>query len=191
MEWNRSETLGLSSSNCSRCEGTGLVEVDGKADACNCVLRAIFRACYSRFVECAATSTEGSRCSLENAAYQELPGVFSRKNEEFVADFLLIARRTLNTEEYKLFRYRYILGADWRLCARKLELGKGQFHHILYRVQQKLGRVFRELQPYALFPLDDYFSPGMRTRRAGSVVALHPVPRPAGKLANLPLGRAA
>jgi hypothetical protein len=27
----------------------------------------------------------------------------------------------------------------------------------VYRLQQKLGRVFRELEPYGLFPVDDYF----------------------------------
>jgi hypothetical protein len=27
----------------------------------------------------------------------------------------------------------------------------------VYRIEQKLGRVFRELEPYSLFPLDEYF----------------------------------
>lgn len=191
MEWNRSETLGLSTSACARCEGTGLIVVDGRSDACKCVLRAIFRACYNRFVECAAMSSEGSRCSLENSAAEELPGMYSRKNEEYAADFLLIARRTLSEDDFRLFRYRYLLGADWRLCARKLNMDRGHFHHTLYQIQQKLGRVFRELQPYSLFPLDNYFSPGMRSRPAGSVVALRPASRRPGRTDSLPLGRAA
>jgi len=50
-----------------------------------------------------------------------------------------------------------LLGADWKLCCRRLKMDRGNFFHTLYRIQQKLGRVFRELEPYALFPLDEYF----------------------------------
>jgi hypothetical protein len=32
----------------------------------------------------------------------------------------------------------------------------------VYRIQQKLGKVFRELQPYALYPLDEYFGGTIR-----------------------------
>jgi len=34
---------------------------------------------------------------------------------------------------------------------------RGNFFHEFYRIQQKLGRIFRELAPYSLFPLDEYF----------------------------------
>ncbi len=192
MEWNRSETLGLATSDCKHCKGRGLVKTEsGRTEPCKCVLRAIFRLCYARFVECTVTGLEGARCSLENAASRELPGAWSRKNEEYVADFLLIAKRTLSPEENRIFRYRYVLGADWRLCCRKLELDKGKFHHTLYRIQHKLGRVFRELKPYGLFPLDQYFSPGMRTRPAGTVQAIRPASVPNGVVRPIPLGRAA
>jgi hypothetical protein len=43
------------------------------------------------------------------------------------------------------------------LCARKLGIDRGSFFHAVYRIEQKLGRVFRELEPYPLFPLDEYF----------------------------------
>jgi hypothetical protein len=39
-----------------------------------------------------------------------------------------------------------------------LGMNRGNFFHAVYRIEQKLGRVFRELQPYPLFPLDDYFN---------------------------------
>jgi len=32
----------------------------------------------------------------------------------------------------------------------------------VYRVQQKLGPVFRELEPYSLYPLDEYFGGTLR-----------------------------
>jgi hypothetical protein len=28
---------------------------------------------------------------------------------------------------------------------------------MVYRIEAKLGKVFRELQPYSLYPLDEYF----------------------------------
>ena len=63
----------------------------------------------------------------------------------------------LAESEHRLFRYHFLLGADWTLCTRKLGMSRGNFFHAVYRIEQKLGRVFRELQPYPLFPLDDYF----------------------------------
>lgn len=74
-----------------------------------------------------------------------------------MADFTLVSRRTLNEYEYRVFKYHFLLGADWKLCCRKLGLDRGEFFHEIYRIQQKLGRTFRELEPYALFPLDEYF----------------------------------
>jgi hypothetical protein len=50
-----------------------------------------------------------------------------------------------------------VLGADWKLCTRKLGIDRGNFFHAVYRIEQKLGRVFRELEPYCLYPLDEYF----------------------------------
>jgi hypothetical protein len=82
---------------------------------------------------------------------------WGRKDEEFIADFCLVSRRTLTPREYKLFRYHFLLGADGNLCSRKLGLEKGQFFHVVYRIEEKLGRAFREVAPYPLFPLDDYF----------------------------------
>jgi hypothetical protein len=37
-------------------------------------------------------------------------------------------------------------------------MDRGTFFHEIYRIQQKLGKVFRELEPHALFPLDEYFN---------------------------------
>lgn len=36
-------------------------------------------------------------------------------------------------------------------------MDRGNFFHEVYRIQQKLGRIYRELEPYSLFPLDEYF----------------------------------
>jgi hypothetical protein len=83
---------------------------------------------------------------------------WSRKDEEYIADFTLISRRILDEEEYRLFKFHFLYGADWKLCCRQFSLNRGNFFHATYRIQQKLGRVFYELEPYGLFPLDEYFN---------------------------------
>src|SRR5262249_31545906 len=98
-----------------------------------------------------------SRVSLEAHRGRSRPSTWGRKEEEYIADFCLVSLRTLTDFEHSLFRYHFLLGADWKLCARRLGIDRGNFFHAVYRIEQKLGRVFRELQPYPLFPLDEYF----------------------------------
>jgi len=81
---------------------------------------------------------------------------FSRKREEFVADFCLIAERELNPEDYRIFRYFFLLRADWKLCSRFTGLDRGNCFHAIYRVEEKLGRCFAEMKPYPLYPTDEY-----------------------------------
>jgi hypothetical protein len=120
--------------------------------------------------------------------------VWGLKNEEFIADFCLVSRRTLSEREYKLFKYHFLLGADWKLCCRKLQIDRGTFFHEVYRIQEKLGKTFRELEPHALFPVDEYFSSTGRNK----VVPITPFkvetdaePGTAKRLLKFPLKRAA
>lgn len=158
MEWTRSETLALALNHCAYCNGSGLrMARKGTLAPCNCVLRSIFRICHNRFVRCVTQERHLSRISLEPHQGRARPYSWGRKDEEYIADFCLLARRALTPEEHRLFRYHFVLGADWKLCARKLGLDRGNTFHAIYRIEQKLGRIFRETEPYPLFPLDDYF----------------------------------
>ncbi len=172
MEWTRSDTLALASHSCALCQGLGLRFSAPPATSlasseerrvsppqpCNCVLRNIFRACYARFRDCASKERFISQVSLESVRGCDTRKSWGRKDEEYIADFYLVSRRSLNKNEYRIFKYHYLLGADWRLCCRKLNMDRGNFFHAIYKIEQRLGRVFRELKPYALFPLKDYFS---------------------------------
>jgi hypothetical protein len=80
------------------------------------------------------------------------------KDEEFIADFCLVSRRALSDRDHRIFKYHFLLGADWKLCCRKLKIDRGEFFHEIYRIEQKLGKVYRELKPHALFPVDEYFN---------------------------------
>jgi hypothetical protein len=64
------------------------------------------------------------------------------------------------------------------LCCRQMQMEKGLFFHAVYRIQQKLGRAFRETRPYPLFPLDEYF--GATPRK--------PVASESGNVGRMPSG---
>ncbi|MEQ1949057.1 MAG: hypothetical protein ABL995_17835 [Bryobacteraceae bacterium] len=99
-----------------------------------------------------------------------------------------------------MFRYHFLLGADWKLCTRRLGMDRGNFFHAVYRIEQKLGRAFRELEPYALFPLDEYYNgpsrmtPGRAVTLRGKEVPERlrfPVPAGAMPAQLVPVGRTA
>lgn len=113
------------------------------------------------------TGTEGSFC-------------WGMKDEEYIADFCLVSRRSLDEFEYTIFRYHFLLGADWKLCCRRLNIDRGNFFHHVYRIEQKLGRVYRELRPHALFPVDEYFGGSVRKllpESARTILSM-PLPQP-------------
>jgi hypothetical protein len=202
MDWTRTETLALAAHNCTHCHGLGLrIGRRGTSAPCNCVLRAIFRACYARFRYCATKEKHMSRCSLEFTPGRERKMTWSRKDEEYVADFIAVTRRTLEPEEYQLFNFHLLLGADWKMCCRRLKMDRGSFFHAVYRIEQKLGKTFRELEPYCLFPLDEYFHSGRKNESSsvssqpadrGRVIPIRPpVSRPRVAASTLPLLKSA
>ncbi len=176
-EWTRSDTLALASNRCTSCHGLGLVfGKRGKSNPCNCVLRAIFRACYARFRHCVEKEKYMSKVSLQFTRGTDRRLTWGRKDEEYVADFILVSRRSLTPTEYRVFRYHFLLGADWKLCSRKFGLSRGNFFHMVYRIMHKLGRVFRELEPYGLYPLNEYFSTTVRGVKPAAVPLPPPTP---------------
>ncbi len=54
-----------------------------------------------------------------------------------------------------------------------MKVDRGTYFHSVYRIQQRLGRVFGELKPYSLYPISEYF--------AGTIdrtnLAIMPLPR--------------
>lgn len=163
MEWTRSDTIALAATTCTTCHGVGLVLAKrGGTTPCNCVFRAIFRICYNRFRACVTKEKYMTRVTMSLTRGRERHFTWSRKDEEYIADFTLVARRSLSEADYRIFKYHYLLGADWKLCCRKLKMDRGRFFHAVYRIQQRLGRIFRELEPYGLYPLDEYFGTTVR-----------------------------
>lgn len=190
MEWNRSETIALAKLSCTHCHGDGLRRGRrGKVNPCNCVFRAIFRACYARFRYCATKEKYMSKVTLELCRGKDRRMTWVRRDEDYVADFCLISKRTLDDFEHKVFRFHFLLGADWKLCCRQMKIDRGTFFHAVYRVQQKLGRVFRELEPYSLYPLDEYF--GGRILKQDTELSSNVVPIRSPSILRPPLQRTA
>lgn len=176
MTWDRSETIALAKTRCTHCHGYGMRPIRyDRESPCNCVLREIFRACYARFRDCLAKEKRIGIVAPEFCRGRDNHTMYGRKDEEYVADFCLVSRRSLEGLEYDVFRFHFLLGADWKLCCRRLNLDRGLFFHTIYRIEQKLGRIFRELEPYSLYPLEEYFSSSMhRENRPASPVAIRP-----------------
>lgn len=167
MEWTHSEVIGLSNVRCSRCQGLGLrpgINRDGKSP-CNCVLRNIFRSCLRRFHFCAENEPYRSKVVLMPCQGHDVNCTWTRTSEDYMADFYLVARRTLNDQDFRLFRFHFLLGADWKLCCRQLNMERGTFFHAVYRIEQQMGKVYHELRPYSLHPTDEYFAVKIRKGR--------------------------
>jgi hypothetical protein len=196
MTWNHSNTFAMAKTGCVHCNGLGMREVRGEKEVpCNCVLRSVFRACYARFKSCVVSQGHPGRVSLESYGKgRDSHKSYGRKNEEYMADFCIITRRTLNPFDYKVFKFHYLLGEDWKLCCRQVNMDRGNFFHAIYTIEQKLGRVFATLRPYGLYPLGEYFGGTVSTDRTtpsdGPATHLHvlrPPMREVMATAELPL----
>jgi hypothetical protein len=175
MKWNRSNAIGLAKAACDYCNGQGTRISRGEEIPCNCIFRAIFKACYNRFRECAAMGSHANTITFELCHGPEGRRIYSRKREEYMADFCLVSRRVLDDTEYKVFRFHYLLGADWKFCCRQIKMDRGEFFHIVYRIEEKLGRVYAELRPYPLYPIADYFGSLVQRKRSPMVAAREPL----------------
>ncbi len=167
----RSELIGMSLTTCGACRGTGLDQDTLKL--CRCVDRAVFRAVLGRYHYCASGFEYAAPVSMQRTGTSGQHGCWARVNENFKADVWLVAKRTLADAplDWAVFRCHHLLGSDWKLCCRKLNISRGNFFHAVYRVEEKLGRVFRTLEPYPLYPLDEYFMGAVRGAKTTALLA--------------------
>jgi hypothetical protein len=158
--WGRDTVLALSKVSCHLCHGLGWMELNCRFDApCYCVLRSVFRTCFGRYREFRINQGRAGTVNLNYCPTgRSAKRYYSRKREEYLADFELIAKRVLNRELWRVFDLHFLQGCEWRFCAQYLRMDRGSFFHAVYRIESKLGRVYRELQPYGLWPLAAYFS---------------------------------
>ncbi len=159
-QWTRTELGYLAYFRCTTCGGTGVRrEIREDPVPCRCALRAMFRACYERFRVCHSRGKHKTPAAFDRAAAGKTNrGMWGRKEEEFIADFEVVSRRALDPWHYRLFRWYFLLGADWRMCSTRLGVDRGKVYHAVYRIEERLGYTFAALEPYPLYPPREYFS---------------------------------
>ena len=160
MEWNKRDLGFLARPNCPLCKGEGCSPSNQRGiRPCGCSLKGIFRACYARFRDCVNDGRALSRVSFDRSpSGRSNRGMWGLKREEYMADFELVARRSLSHAEHRLFRFHYILGASESMCAKRLGISTQAAKKAVQRLEVKLGLAFAALEPYALYPLYDYFN---------------------------------
>jgi hypothetical protein len=156
------------------------------------VWRAVFADCFDRFAYYAQSAGSIGRVDLEKIATSgRAPGrrstMYGLKAQEYCADFCLIAARVLNEHQHRVFKFHFLLGADWKLCCKRLGIERGEFFHDVYRIQQKLGRAYAECEPHALWPVGEYFG-GVIEKNTSTRPATQPL---TGVARNFPLAVAA
>src|ERR1022692_2275164 len=115
MNWERSQTIALAKTTCTHCHGYGLRPGRNEREVpCNCVFRAVFRACYARFRDCVSRDRHLSRVQLEFCNGKDNRITYGRKVEEYIADFCLVSRNALSPLEYDIFRFHEYFGGTMR-----------------------------------------------------------------------------
>lgn len=155
----RGIALAHAAADCALCHGAGLIFGLRRIRACDCVYRAIFRAVIAQRLKrtevasmpLAHLTTPGPRTKSRGATW-------GWKKEEFRADVDLIARRELNEEDYRIFRLRWFRRLDAKQIGRIVQRSRGDVFHHVFAIEKGLGRRFLNVQPYALYPIDEYFA---------------------------------
>lgn len=173
---NASEWMALSYASCKFCFGTGvrLFGVGHVETVCNCcnrgVCRSVVRA-YKFYSESIGQTLRSPQ--LSDGSNRQARRTGGNRQAEWCADVWLCAKRNLTPRQWQIFRRHHIGGEQWN----QFGIEWGVFWHEKYRLEQILGRVFRELKPYALFPTDEYFHESSLSLSADVRPCAVPAPR--------------
>jgi hypothetical protein len=143
---------------CQYCHGFGSRPFgrEKRLAVCDCALRRMFRECLAHYRELRGTVGRscGHVCLQVTAGDGHLAMGYGNKSAEYLADVEMAARRTLTAEEFDLFRLHFAYGLNWRECCPRLKLSRGNFFHLVYVVERKLGRAFAQA---GIYPSRMYF----------------------------------
>lgn len=158
-EWDDGLLLGMADERCSICGGAGKMPRIRRTDVepCGCVLRRIFRICLDRWRFCKLSRHVSVVHFGPFACGSKRSPGYGRVQEEYIADFEIIARRHLSPREWDIVWYYRMHEVDWERVAERVRMDRGAFFHSVYRIEQRLGRAFYETQPYGIYPIDEYF----------------------------------
>jgi len=121
------------------------------------VYREVFRVCYRRFRQCARADR-----SARTVRFTHMPGgvdrrlVWTRRNEDYCADFQAAGRRALAPETYRVFRFYHLLGGSTDLVSRRIGVPRRDFFRLLAEIESIVGCELALMEPYSLYPPEDY-----------------------------------
>lgn len=136
--------------DCAICKGAGQYFSRGGVAWCLCVWRYIFRECLRKKQEWAYNQDyHFLTVNRHNGPANECPRL------EFSADMDSLARRCFaaNPKSLRLYREYHLQDSGWKSVARLLKLDRGNFFHLVYKVEAALGKMYFENE---LFPIDKY-----------------------------------
>jgi len=135
---------------CVYCGGSGKVKRHFVMRVCSCAYRGIAVKAMNRYRVLRMSGPWG-RCRIERTQTGGLMRGFVEV--EFLAEIDLAARRVLNGPELKVYELYEAQNADWRYCSARVGLNRGNFFHLVYVVEQKLGKA---LYLSGIFPAGRY-----------------------------------
>lgn len=158
MKWDRGMVIGIAKASCVFCHGYGLKPIIGNNwSPCECVYRKVFRICLAKF-HSMKHRTFYSGVDWSRIGSKSIKRCYGRRCEEFSADFYVVAKRELSDFDWRLFKLHMIGERNSTECVPVLGCNKTFFYKAVYRIEEQMGKVYAELQPYRLFPLSEYFS---------------------------------
>ena len=172
----------LGHAGCQLCRGTGL-QLGTTATGwhlCHCVERAIFRICLNEWRRLRDQNGVRIQCTdferFTTSKTRQHTGAnnyktFGNPQAEFVADFELLAARTLTLVEFAVFDHHHLQEKPWKSFK---GLSRGNYFHAIYRVEQKLGVTFSTTKPFAPFPFDLYYQ-RISWRKEPRLAGLHTI----------------
>ncbi len=98
----------------------------------------------------------------DNGVVRTSPTIWSRPGIEYIADFESVGRRALKDEVHKIiFKYLFVENrGPWKTLGELVKAAHRTdpviFISTTREIKIKLGKVFSELQPYALWPVQAY-----------------------------------
>lgn len=151
--------LTLARWDCVFCNGKGIKPVRKGHEICPCVYRSIFRICLARYRRDRAYARMGVALEVGGGCPN-----FTRPASEYAADFERLAMRRLSGWDVHqaIFQRHYLEGRDYRsayVAAQRVDpgLSLGMFWHSAYQLAEWVGERLVTIQPYRLYPLDEYF----------------------------------
>ena len=170
MIWTSRRAASLATHNCFVCHGRGIRSGTDR-ELCDCVCRAVFRRCHSKFRQCVKADPFSRLVSfdrLRSGVDRRLS--WARRNEDFCADFHAAGLRVLSGHYSRLFSFYHLHGATHELLLRRLGIQPRTLRLWISEVEVAVGRQIAHMQPYSLFPPREY----MQASVLGEPVAVLP-----------------